>query len=467
MIFDTITLILGAAIIILAVLTSLLSPFRRADVKTLRSFDVEKPNDDVLSPLHSVIEPTGRFRNAMEKESAPADRAETMRSLDVEAPSDDLSTSQHLNISTSQPLTLLITVQQKQAQMLERHLPQFLSQDYAPGFEVVVVAEKGDSDTEDVLNRYAGNPLLYSTYIPDSSRYMSRKKLAITLGVKAAHNEWIVMTDAFCSPSGNHWLQAIASHIAPSDDSTSQPLNDSTSQPLNDSTSQPLNTTTSPNLIIGYCNYDDEARPYYRFERLQQACYTMREARRGKAYRAMGCNVAFRKSEFIAGDGFRGNLEHTRGEYDFLVNKFSQRRSTAVANEPDAWIIDDAPTRHEWRSRHIYYMHTRKYLARSFRHRLLPFIDELALHLCFLAIIGIGVFAGLTSRWILLGAAVVALVIAVCMRTSFARKTVRAYGEDIASWRLYPYELSGIWHKLYQHLRYWRADKAGFTSHKV
>ena len=429
MIFDTITLILGAAIIILAVLTSLLSPFRRADVKTLRSFDVEKPNDDVLSPLRS--------------ESAPADRAETMRSLDVEAPSDDLSISQHLNISTSQPLTLLITVQQKQAQMLERHLPQFLSQDYAPGFEVVVVAEKGDSDTEDVLNRYAGNPLLYSTYIPDSSRYMSRKKLAITLGVKAAHNEWIVMTDAFCSPSGNHWLQAIASHIGPAD------------------------ASTSPNLIIGYSNYDDEARPYYRFERLQQACYTMREARRGKAYRAMGCNVAFRKSEFIAGDGFRGNLEHTRGEYDFLVNKFSQRRSTAVANEPDAWIIDDAPTRHEWRSRHIYYMHTRKYLARSFRHRLLPFIDELALHLCFLAIIGIGVFAGLTSRWILLGAAVVALVIAVCMRTSFARKTVRAYGEDIASWRLYPYELSGIWHKLYQHLRYWRADKAGFTSHKV
>ncbi len=429
MIFDTITLILGAAIIVLAVLTSLLSPFRRADVKTLRSFDVEKPNDDVLSPLRS--------------ESAPADQAETMRSLDVEAPSDDLSTSQHLNISTSQPLTLLITVQQKQAQMLERHLPQFLSQDYAPGFEVVVVAEKGDSDTEDVLNRYAGNPLLYSTYIPDSSRYMSRKKLAITLGVKAAHNEWIVMTDAFCSPSGNHWLQAIASHIGPAD------------------------ASTSPNLIIGYSNYDDEARPYYRFERLQQACYTMREARRGKAYRAMGCNVAFRKSEFIAGDGFRGNLEHTRGEYDFLVNKFSQRRSTAVANEPDAWIIDDAPTRHEWRSRHIYYMHTRKYLARSFRHRLLPFIDELALHLCFLAIIGIGVFAGLTSRWILLGAAVVALVIAVCMRTSFARKTVRAYGEDIASWRLYPYELSGIWHKLYQHLRYWRADKTGFTSHKV
>ena len=448
MIFDTITLILGAAIIILAVLTSLLSPFRR-----------DKLIDTSKNPSAE--------EESIENLSAEDERTETLSEpvSSDEAIQSPLPSGGDGGGCQVVPLTLLITVQQKQAQMLERHLPQFLSQDYEPGFEVVVVAEKGDSDTEDVLNRYSGNPLLYSTYIPDSSRYMSRKKLAITLGVKAAHHEWIVMTDAFCSPSGNHWLQAIASHIAPSDDSTSQPLNDS-ARPAG-ALSERSGERTSPNLIIGYSNYDDEARPYYRFERLQQACYTMREARRGKAYRAMGCNVAFRKSEFIAGDGFRGNLEHTRGEYDFLINKFSQRRSTAVANEPDAWIIDDAPTRHEWRSRDIYYMHTRKYLARSFRHRLLPFIDELALHLCFLAIIGIGVFAGLTSRWILLGAAVVALVIAVSMRTSFARKTVRAYGEDIASWRLYPYELSGIWHKLYQHIRYWRADKAGFTSHKV
>ena len=451
MIFDTITLILGAAIIILAVLTSLLSPFRRDKlIDTSKNPSAEEESIENLSAEDERTETLSEPVASDEAIQSPLPSGESR------GRSDEGSAATVGKAGGRYCLTLLITVQQKQAQMLERHLPQFLSQDYAPGFEVVVVAEKGDSDTEDVLNRYAGNPLLYSTYIPDSSRYMSRKKLAITLGVKAAHNEWIVMTDAFCSPSGNHWLQAIASHI------TDNATDEANHAPLPSG-----GAGGGYNLIIGYSNYDDEARPYYRFERLQQACYTMREARRGKAYRAMGCNVAFRKSEFIAGDGFRGNLEHTRGEYDFLVNKFSQRRSTAVANEPDAWIIDDAPTRHEWRSRHIYYMHTRKYLARSFRHRLLPFIDELALHLCFLAIIGIGVFAGLTSRWILLGAAVVALVIAVCMRTSFARKTVRAYGEDIASWRLYPYELSGIWHKLYQHLRYWRADKAGFTSHKV
>ena len=32
----------------------------------------------VLSPFYYVIEPTGRFRNEMEKESAPAGRAESL-----------------------------------------------------------------------------------------------------------------------------------------------------------------------------------------------------------------------------------------------------------------------------------------------------------------------------------------------------------------------------------------------------
>ena len=59
-------------------------------------------------------------------------------------------------------------------------------------YEVVVVAVKGDSATEDVLKRYASNPHLYTTFVPGRSLFMSRAKLAFTIGVKAAHNEWIV-----------------------------------------------------------------------------------------------------------------------------------------------------------------------------------------------------------------------------------------------------------------------------------
>ena len=84
---------------------------------------------------------------------------------------------------------------------LKTNLPVLLSQDYPTGFEVIVVVDdKTDHETTAILEQYAAHPNLYTTFVPRSSRYMSRKKLAITIGVKAAKNEWIVLTDAECRP---------------------------------------------------------------------------------------------------------------------------------------------------------------------------------------------------------------------------------------------------------------------------
>ena len=148
----------------------------------------------------------------------------------------------------------------------------------------------------------------------------------------------------------------------------------------------------------------------------------------------------------------------------FLVRR---RRLTAVATERDAWIIDDAPSRHTWLTHNIYYMHTRKHLKRSLSHRFLPFLNEVGIHLTFVACLAIIAFAALTQRWVLLGVAIAALVATIILRTWIARKVIVAYDEDIAAWRVYPYELSWLWHKCYHRLRYWRANKSDFTSHKV
>ena len=78
-------------------------------------------------------------------------------------------------------LSVLLTVQDN-ASELEQHLPALLTQDYPAGFEVIVVVSKGEDDTDDVLKKLSATyPNLYTTFIPDSSRYMSRKKLAVTL----------------------------------------------------------------------------------------------------------------------------------------------------------------------------------------------------------------------------------------------------------------------------------------------
>ena len=109
-------------------------------------------------------------------------------------------------------LSVLLTVQDN-ARELEQHLPAMLTQDYPAGFEVIVVVGKGEDDTDDVLKKLSATyPNLYTTFIPDSSRYMSRKKLAVTLGVKAARHEWILMTEASCQPASDQWLKTMARH---------------------------------------------------------------------------------------------------------------------------------------------------------------------------------------------------------------------------------------------------------------
>ena len=152
------TIIAGAAVVILAILGSLINPF-------LRSLRFPK---EALST-----------ESAEEKKPVP-------------------------------PITVLITAHDNEEE-LKRNLPMFLRQQYAADYQVIVVCQSTDGDTIDYLKRTATeNPHLYYTYIPESSRYMSRKKLQITLGVKAAKYEWIILTEPTCKPENDKWLATMA-----------------------------------------------------------------------------------------------------------------------------------------------------------------------------------------------------------------------------------------------------------------
>ena len=89
------------------------------------------------------------------------------------------------------------------------------------------------------------------------------------------------------------------------------------------------------------------------------------------------------------------------------------------------------------------------------------------LHLGNLLFLGIGIFAGLTSRWILLGVTVLALLLTIVMRTLNGRKALRMFDVNIPTWKIYFYELSVLRHTILTHLRYEYADKNDFISHKV
>ena len=166
MIISTTTIIAGAVVFLLAILGSLINPFLRS----LR--------------LHTVSEQQG---NDTETEEQQAEQKATL----------------------SPSVTVLITAHDNLPE-LERNLPSFLKQKYSNDYQVVVVCQNSDGDTIDFLKRLsAEHTHLYYTFIPDSSRYMSRKKLQITVGVKASKYEWILLTEPTCRANNNEWLAAM------------------------------------------------------------------------------------------------------------------------------------------------------------------------------------------------------------------------------------------------------------------
>ena len=364
--------------------------------------------------------------------------------LSLEEESNEEEQSVQENPSVKEPsfkkwprISILITAHDN-ALELDNHLPTLLSQDYPGIFEVIVVAEKGDGSTEDVLKRYLNNRLLYYTFIPDSSRYMSRKKLMITLGVKAARYEWILLTEASSTPLSDTWLKTFAK-----------------------------NMTSDNNLVLGYSNYAQGAPSYYRFEQLRNACYCLNKAKNGIAYRTNSNNVAFRKEDFIGKDGYRGNLQFLRGEYDFLVNKYAKREKTAVETDIHAWVIDERPSKKAWRQQHANYLCVRQYLRRSKRFRLIYNFDSCMFHLNFIAILGALAFSIFTHRWILTGVASILLILTILIRSRMANFVFKRSKTNVSAWKTLPFEISILWKTIRYFIWYIRTDKTEFSSHKV
>ncbi|MBV5343576.1 glycosyltransferase, partial [bacterium] len=113
-------------------------------------------------------------------------------------------------LQSSQPGVSVVICARDEADNLRKFLPYFLDQDY-PEFEIIVVNDGSTDDSELLLtNMKEIYPKLRSTFVPYGATNFSTKKLALTLGIKAAKYDWILLTDADCMPDGKSWITNMA-----------------------------------------------------------------------------------------------------------------------------------------------------------------------------------------------------------------------------------------------------------------
>lgn len=222
-----------------------------------------------------------------------------------------LSKKQRENTGPLNAVSVIVCAHDEE-ENLRALIPMLLQQQH-PEFEIIIVNDRSNDGTFDfLLEETKQEPRLKMVNIDSTPAHVNGKKYAITLGIKAAKHNWVLLTDADCRPNNEQWIKTVSNQ-----------------------------TADDKNFVLGYSGY--EKRPgflnlFIRFETLFTAMQYIGYALAGNPYMGVGRNLAYRKSVFLENKGFNNFLSVTGGDDDLFVNQHATGKNTTVALGADARV---------------------------------------------------------------------------------------------------------------------------------
>lgn len=234
-------------------------------------------------------------------------------------------------------ISIIITAK-NEAENLRRNLPFILSQDY-PNLQIIAVDNASTDSTADVLDDFrSSHPNLYVTFIPIGSHAMNNKKLALTVGIKAAKHDILLFTEPDTKPLSNKWVYEYAKTFKKETD-----------------------------VVLGCCQLEVKKsyfKKYILFDNLFSGIKYTSMALAKKPFMGIGRNMAFRKNLFFDNNGLSSVLNMKDGEDNVFINRIATKKNTVVISTPESIVISNAVDGiSNWRNIKSRYLTTRRYYA--------------------------------------------------------------------------------------------------------
>ncbi|MFK7781594.1 glycosyltransferase [Psychroserpens sp.] len=204
------------------------------------------------------------------------------------------------NISVS-----VIVCAKNEAINLKEFLPLMMSQEYSD-FEVILINDNSKDDTLKVMEDFKEmHNNIKIVNVKPIEKFWGNKKYALTLGIKAAKNNFLLFTDADCKPLSKYWIKEMSSHFS-----------------------------NEKSIVIGYGAYQKIKGSFInkliRYETFITAIQYLSYAKLGQPYMAVGRNLAYRKELFFEANGFMQHMHIKSGDDDLFINQIAKASNTSI-----------------------------------------------------------------------------------------------------------------------------------------
>ncbi len=216
-------------------------------------------------------------------------------------------------INPDMPSISVVIAAKNEYENLKRFLILILDQDY-PDFEVVVVNDMSEDDTSYYLRSLSEkyNNLKVVTLI-ENVNFFSGKKFPLSIGIKSAKNELLLLIDADCKPASNQWIKSMVSAY-----------------------------DSQTDIVLGYGKYEESnsfLNRLIRYDTFHIALQYMSFALIGLTYMGVGRNLSYKKSLFYKHNGFMSHYKVRSGDDDLFINQAAKKDNTNIQISHDSHTI--------------------------------------------------------------------------------------------------------------------------------
>lgn len=222
------------------------------------------------------------------------------------------------NVVQTHPVSVIICSRDEAANLV-KYLPGALVQKYPTTHEVIVVNDNSLDESKYILEEYQRSfKQLQLVELKQEARFIPGKKFPLSIGIKTARHEIVLLTDADCVPASEFWI---------------------------DKMQQGFNNGIE--IVLGYGAMHKKKgffNKMVRWETFHTALQYLSYAQAGTAYMGVGRNLSYKKTIFFRHKGFSAHNHVPGGDDDLFINKATTRNNTTIVIDKEAFTLSEPPT---------------------------------------------------------------------------------------------------------------------------